>query len=290
MSPSTRVLVRGPQYLELATVLLQRVRLAAATAGIWEAADIQWWSRRASFTDRHDQVFWLDQHGAPTAAALRTDFASSVQLDVVSLPGRRFDDATAAWQEAVQQAGAMSGVTLPVRADDAVGIEALTSAGYEPTTEATIVSSWLDPAQSSTIPALPHGFRLMSRADAPAGPHPLSRRNGRDVEERLRRCSLYVPELDLRVHAPDGQLAGYGLFWADPVTHVGLVEPMRTERQFQGQGIARHVLAAGLDRLARRGCKRAKVSSDIMLYLQAGFRPLPAATAEIYAQSADWIG
>jgi len=28
--------------------------------------------------------------------------------------------------------------------------------------------------------------------------------------------------------APGGEIAGYGLFWADPVTGVGLVEPMMT--------------------------------------------------------------
>jgi predicted N-acetyltransferase YhbS len=84
------------------------------------------------------------------------------------------------------------------------------------------------------------------------------------------------------VEAPGGQVAGYGLFWADPVTGVGLVEPMRTEDGHQGRGIASHVLAAGLERLAARGCQRLKVSNDLGLYLRAGFRPLPAATAAVY--------
>jgi hypothetical protein len=39
------VAVRGVEYVGLATALLQRMRLASATGGIWEAADIQWWSR-----------------------------------------------------------------------------------------------------------------------------------------------------------------------------------------------------------------------------------------------------
>jgi predicted N-acetyltransferase YhbS len=83
--------------------------------------------------------------------------------------------------------------------------------------------------------------------------------------------------------APDGQAAGYGLFWADPVTGVGLVEPMRTERAHQRRGIASHILAAGLDRLTAHGCRQLKVSNDIGLYLRAGFRPWRA-TALIYAR------
>jgi predicted N-acetyltransferase YhbS len=87
------------------------------------------------------------------------------------------------------------------------------------------------------------------------------------------------------VAAPGGEVAGYGLFWADHVTGVGLVEPMRTEQAWQRRGIAAHLLAAGLDRLAMAGCARLKVSSDIGLYRQAGFRPDQAATAAIYARS-----
>jgi predicted N-acetyltransferase YhbS len=115
-------------------------------------------------------------------------------------------------------------------------------------------------------------------------------RNGPDVAERLLRCSLYQPDLDLRVQTRDGRIAGYGVFWADPVTSVGLVEPMRTEQPFEGRGIASHLLAAGLDLLARRGCTRLKVSNDIGIYLRAGFRPLPAATAAIYTRQAADIG
>jgi RimJ/RimL family protein N-acetyltransferase len=89
-------------------------------------------------------------------------------------------------------------------------------------------------------------------------------RNGEQVAERLAECSIYRPELDLAVYAPRGELAAYGLFWADAATGVGLVEPMRTE---------------GLDRLAPARCQRFKVSyvlgneASRRLYLAAGFRP-----------------
>ena len=62
---------------------------------------------------------------------------------------------------------------------------------------------------------------------AAVGAHPLSRRNGEPVEDRLRQCSLYDPALDLSIRTPDGELGGYGLFWHDPTTGVGIVEPIR---------------------------------------------------------------
>jgi predicted N-acetyltransferase YhbS len=98
------------------------------------------------------------------------------------------------------------------------------------------------------------------------------------VERRLRECSLYDPGLDLAVRGPDGDVAGYALFWADRRTGVGLVEPMRVEDEHAGRGVAGALLRAGLDGLAARGCRRLKVSHVVgnlpaqRLYRGAGFR------------------
>jgi GNAT superfamily N-acetyltransferase len=272
----------GSRYLELATTLLQRMRLADATGGIWEAADVQWWSRQERATDEPGQLFWLDESGQPVAAVIRSEFRGSFYCDVLALPGLPATTRVV-WQRALgDSAAAMS---YSVRDDDQTGIRALTEARFLPSGE-KVVSSWLAAADRPPIPELPKGCRLMSRASAPDRPHHLAVRNGPHVAERLQQCSLYQPELDLVVEAPDGRVAGYGLFWADPVTRVGLVEPMRTEDEFQRQGIASHVLAVGLDLLARHGCERLKVSNDIPLYLRAGFRPLAAAAATVYRQAA----
>src|SRR5215207_373267 len=106
----------------------------------------------------------------------------------------------------------------------------------------------------------------------------MAKRNGAEVEARLRLCSLYDPELDLAVRGPDGQIAAYGMFWADVRTGVGLVEPMRVEDEHSGRGVAAGLLRAGLDRLAEKGCRRLNVSHDTAneparrLYHRAGFR------------------
>jgi hypothetical protein len=79
------VLVTGSRYVELATTLLQRMRLADAADGVWEAADFPWWSRYERATDAHGQLFWLDAHDEPVAAVALTDWGDSLQCDVLVL-------------------------------------------------------------------------------------------------------------------------------------------------------------------------------------------------------------
>ncbi len=278
------VVVTGKSYLELATTLLQRMRLARPTGGVWEAADVQWWWRQERATDRDGQLFWLDDRGDPLAAAIRTDFGHGVQCDVLVLRADRDLERTV-WRAAIGRSGAIgTSAEFPVRLDDA-GIDELVAAGFSPADGPGVIACWLDATGRPPIPPLPDGYRLLSRADTQDRPHPLIRRNGPDAADRLSTCSLYRPELDLVVEAPDGQTAGYGLFWADPVTSVGLVEPIRTEDEHQRRGIASHIVAAGLDRLAAHGCRRMKVGNDLSIYLRAGFRPLNEATAPVYTRS-----
>ena len=100
-----------------------------------------------------------------------------------------------------------------------------------------------------------------------------------DPEPRLRQTSLYRPDLDLVVHDRHGEIAAYGLFWCDPETATGLVEPMRTDDDHQRRGLARHVLTTGLARLAAAGAQRIKICyepdnpASTNLYLSVGFQP-----------------
>ena len=281
-------MVSGLRYLQLATALLQRMRQCSATGGIWEAADLQWWWREPRPTDDRGQLFWLDEKGEPTAAVILTDFFHGVQCDVLMLPedgGPTPWTGSTVWREAFSRADALGvAAEFSVRSDDAAGLAELASAGYQPTGGPMVVATWLSAGRRPRIPALAPGYRLVCRADDARRPHPLAVRNGAAAEARLRQCSLYRPELDLAVEAPDGQVAGYGLFWADQVTGVGLVEPMRTEDAHQCRGIASHILASGLERLAAQGCERLKVGNDIGLYLRAGFEPVRTATLLTYVR------
>jgi ribosomal protein S18 acetylase RimI-like enzyme len=160
--------------------------------------------------------------------------------------------------------------------DDDIELPALLAGAGFMTDDQRSGLSWMDVANRPDVAALPDGFALVDRAQATTRPHPMRRRSGEGVDARLRQCSLYDPALDLAVAATDGETAGYALFWFDPVTKVGLVEPMRVEDAYQRRGLARAMLTAGLDRLAKRGARRLKVGYDTdvarALYVGAGFR------------------
>ena len=109
MSTPDGVVTRyGAEALRLATMLLQRMRQTRPAGTIWEAADVQWWSRQERPTDRDGQLFWLDERGEPVAAVLATDFGHSVQHDVLTVlkdhSGQRL-----AWRTAIARASTSGG-------------------------------------------------------------------------------------------------------------------------------------------------------------------------------------
>jgi GNAT superfamily N-acetyltransferase len=268
---------RGLDYLRLVTTLLQRARLASPTGGLWEAADLQWWWRRDQHPDAALQTFWMDGDG-PVAAVIFSAWTGRVGCDLISADhGPGLD---ALWPVALDRMRALPATPIEMRIDDDDSglVEAVTAAGFVPTDERD-VTTWMRADERPEPPRPPDGFRVAARTQLADRPHHMRRRNGEHVAERLAECDLYDPELDLAVLDPDGKVAGYALFWADPVTGVGLVEPMRTEDGYQGRGLGRLLLATGLDRLAARGCTRLKVSyipgndAARRLYLGAGFHP-----------------
>ncbi len=90
------------------------------------------------------------------------------------------------------------------------------------------------------------------------------------------------PRARSRLETADGQTAGYSLYRFDPVTKVGLVEPVRVEDEYARLGLARAMLTAGIDRLAQRGAQRIKIGygseEASARYQGVGFRPTSADT------------
>jgi GNAT superfamily N-acetyltransferase len=129
------------------------------------------------------------------------------------------------------------------------------------------------------VAPLAEGYRLVSRQNLTDRPHHYIDRNGPNIEQRLRETSLYRPDLDLAVLDKAGEVVAYGLFWHDPTTGVGFVEPMGTNEGHRRQGLARHILTAGLDRLAMLGATRLKINYENdnpapgRLYRDVGFTP-----------------
>jgi ribosomal protein S18 acetylase RimI-like enzyme len=278
----------GVRYLDVVTTLLQHRRLANPDGEVWEAADLQWWWPRHRHDDPADARVWYDG-GEPIAATVLTRWKlDRFSCDVFAV------DFEPAWTFAAERCGQLDvpHIEMQLPDDDAALGDAARRIGFEPSDDVYAVS-WLDPAdRREPRQALPDGYRIVARADDRTRPHPMIGRNGPQVEDGLRQCSLYDPELDLAVLAPDDTVAGYGLVWPDLVTGVGLVEPMRVEDAHAGQGLARHLIDAGLRGLTARGCTRLKVSVEppntpaVRLYAAAGFVTSRLDRTWVYARSA----
>jgi ribosomal protein S18 acetylase RimI-like enzyme len=267
----------GLEYLALATQLLQRARLADPEAGVWEAADLQWWWRTPRLSDAIDQVFWVDDEG-PVAGVVLTDWDRAWGCDPIVVPGVSAFALRTVWARAVEAIDslALEAVEVLARDDDIELLDLLTGAGFVADDDDRSGSTWMNAEDRPDVAETPERFVLVDRAQETTKPHPMRRRSGDAVESRLRQCSLYDPALDLAVEAADGDVAGYALFWFDPVTEVGLVEPMRVEAAYQRRGLAHAMLTTGVDRLVKRGARRLKVgyATDVArsLYLGSGFR------------------
>jgi ribosomal protein S18 acetylase RimI-like enzyme len=263
----------GLEYLALATQLLQRARLTDP-AGLWEAADLQWWWRTPRRSDSIDQLFWIDDEG-PVAGVVLTDWGRAWGCDPIVVPGAGVSlaDVWARAVEAIDGLG-LEAVEVLARDDDVELLDLLGSTGFVAGDEHS-GTTLMDAADRPDVAGLPEGFALVDRTERMTSLHPMRRRSGDAVAARLRQCSLYDPALDLAVETAAGEVAGYALFWFDPVTRVGLVEPMRVEDAYQRRGLARALLTNGLDRLTQRGARRLKVgyATDVArrLYVGAGF-------------------
>jgi GNAT superfamily N-acetyltransferase len=274
----------GIHYLEAATALLHRVRSAHPTAGVLEAADLQWWWRTPRSTDSRDQLFWFDPAGRPEAAVIATDWGDAMALDPIVMPGATPDWVAHVIERGLQHAreSGFGAVELVVDRGDDVMRDVLAGHGFAVAEDMrlTVVDAWLTAGARPAVSALHEGYRLCSRLDTMARPHHLIARSGPDVETRLRQTSLYRPDLDLLVLDARDSVAAYALFWFDPETATGLVEPMRTEDPHQRRGLARHLLTAGVDLLARAGAARIKICfrpdsrAASGLYLGVGFQPV----------------
>lgn len=272
----------GIEALRSVTTLLQRVRGAHPTAGLYEAADLQWWWWVPRSTDELEQLFWFDDEGRPAAAAVATAWSDRTAIDPIVLPG-----SPPGWVVHVVERGlahaeahGIRDIGLEVGRDDEVLRGALERQGFS-VDDGGVVEAWLQADDRPAVSALHDGYHLSTRLETLERPHHMisDERGHPDPEPRLRQTSLYRPDLDLVVHDEQGEVAAYGLFWYDPVTGTGLVEPMRTEAAHQRRGLARHVLTTGVDLLARAGARRIKICFEPdnpasgHLYLSAGFQP-----------------
>lgn len=277
----------GIDAIDAITQLLQRIRKAHPDSGGYQAAELQFWWSRPRRTDTVQQLFWFDDTGQPEAAVILVDFAdaSSLLYRAVTFCPVLMPDATADQVAYVVTQGlahaaeqGFTSVELEVGTTDAVMHQVLAELGFVVKEEAALVECWLDVARKPAISPLADGYRLRSRADMGNVTHHMSRA-GDDFAERLQQLSLYRTDLDLVVLTDDNEQAGMGLFWYDPTTTSGVVEPMGTLDEHRQKGLARHILTAGIDKLANLGATRIAINYEPdnpasgRLYRSVGFEP-----------------
>jgi len=253
--------VSGKDYLREVTCFLQEARNSDPDCGLYEAADLQWWWREdcCSFPER--QIFWNDHTGKTHAVLLLFSDESKWCIDLLIRP--RTDNETI--RNLLSKVGAiLNGFTgrlsFTARDDDEVLRKWLRGKGWEETGD-TIVQTVLDKSPEY-FSELPKGFNLVSRTTHRTGAHPMIQkgRNPADIEERFAECSLYDADLDLSILDTQGNVAAYALFWFDPITKVGLLEPMRAEEAFQKKGLGTYLVREGIKRLREKGATSIKVS------------------------------
>lgn len=272
----------GLSYLESVTALLCRVRNAHPTKGLYEAADMQWWWRTPRPTDTIGQLFWFDDTGQPEAAIILTQWSNRVALDPMLMPDASDEFVAHVIETGLKHAGeqGFDEIELEVSQGDVVMREVLRSHGFALSDEGFIAEAWIEAKARPAVSPLHDDYRLLTRSDRVGLPHHLIRRSGPDVAERLLQTSLYNPELDLLIVDQNDGHAAHGVFWYDPETRNGMVEPMRTEDDHQRKGLAGHILTTGLDCLAQAGAERIKISYEpdnaaaSHLYLSVGFEPV----------------
>lgn len=281
MSGVQEQLLVGLAALDCATNLLQRIRTAHPTAGLWEAADRQWSWRNERSTDDVPQLFWIDDAGNAAAAALVTDTPYGFTFDPIVLPDASPDWLAHVVTRGLEHASSCGVEIVDVEVDrDGDMPRILPGLGFERSGDA-VVETWISSDAIPEVSPLSEGYQLSSRAENLHRPHHMIsvERGHPDPEDRLRQTSLYRPDLDLVVYDSNDEVAAYGLFWHDPTSATALVEPMRTEGAHQKRGLARHVLTAGLQRLVEAGTERIKICYEPdnpaagHLYLDVGFEP-----------------
>ena len=277
----------GLDYLAAATALLQRVRRAHPTHGSYEAAELQWWWSIPRSTDDLGQLFWFDDQGRPEAAVIVNDFGdgSSALYEEPTLVVIVMPDVTPDWiahvvDRGLEQVGGygIGAVELEVDRADDVMRDVLLGHGFTIKGDG-LVECWLDADARPEVSPLNEGYRLFDRRGTMHRAHHMADPRRPDVEQRLLQTSLYRPDLDLVVLDGGDEVAAYGLFWYDPETATGVVEPMRTRDDHQQRGLARHILTTGVDLLAQAGATRISITfepenpASAHLYRSVGFEP-----------------
>ncbi len=169
-------------------------------------------------------------------------------------------------------------VELEVDRADQVQRRVLADRGFTVKDDA-LIECWLDIDRRPEVTPLHDGYRLASRAELADRPHHMAGPRRPKFHERLEQISLYRADLDLVALDADDEPAAQAIFWFDPTTATGSIEPVRTYDGHRQRGLSRHLLTVGIDRLAALGASRVAIGYEPdneasgPFYLSLGFEP-----------------
>jgi ribosomal protein S18 acetylase RimI-like enzyme len=265
------------------TALQVRARALEPVGGLYDAGDPQWW-----WCTHEVRAVEFLRGGAGAADGCLLVLARRGRLfgevlwaaDAAPRPLEAFLRRSVARVRALaRETGAPARVGT--RADDARLRGLLEAAGFAEAGGEGQLQLALRADAAPPLAPLPSEVEVVSRAEAPDGPHPLARRNGPHVEERLRACPHYDAHLDLRLRIrATGECAGYCLGWLDTANAIGALEPVRIEDAFRGRGLGKALVGRCTAALAARGAALLKVAHEersaaaARLYAATGFARL----------------
>ena len=284
------------QDLEKMESILTTGWKAATGAYYVHVGDLRWWMFYVDSDPRQGRIcLWEWDAALMGLSLLSPDWRTFDVFVRPEMRGRALEAKIMIWAEErlshiVQSHGGENIRTMWVSENDALRIRWLEMRGFTCSAEFmwTMSRSLDDPLPETRMPP---GYHVRSvdgegevRARAAASHEAFG--SSLAFEDywprmlRFMRSPVYRGDLDLVTVAPDGRFTSYCIVWADPVTEVGLFEPVGTHPGFRRKGLGKAVVVEGLRRLKARGMKQAIVCAEHdnpaarKLYESVGFRAI----------------
>jgi mycothiol synthase len=244
-----------------------RVRSQAGNCAFYQIGDLSWAIFLFEIKDRPPEFIriWESLSGELAGFAF---FNPPSSVDIQSAPWianrEELEDEMLAWAAEIRRTQTVEErtemrLTVAACEQDSRFISFITNSGYRRDSDYRLHMS-CDLATACPEPALPAGFtirpvedeELEARGTLQRSVWPWSR-VGPENYPRLRSMPGYLPELDLVVVSPQGELAAFALVWYDSINLVGEFEPVGTGPAFRQKGLGKALLLEGLRRVRQLG-------------------------------------
>lgn len=264
--------------LDLAQIgrLVRRAHAQAPGCNAWSFARFDIWAHRRLGDElvhskrawQQGIRLWETETGELAGAVL---FSNGHSAALFCDPDRReLAEAMLAWAEEhyAHRDGASRALTIEATASNSLLEELLRSRGYaKPQAHYIRREKPLENSQAEPV-NLPDCFYVKSietdtelRAFHKAVEAVFNFEDSVEVYRILQQAPSYVPELDLILLSPEGEIASFCTIWLDRESGLAEFEPVGTMPEYRQQGLGTALLAEASNRLRRAGCKTATVFS-----------------------------